>query len=234
VLARDWLAPGLRVRNAGVMGYGIAQHVQRLEELADRIQPGDLVVFAPISSDIERSLKNFRHASKYVFHKEKGNIQGFPDLRDGKLVTAPFDTWRNRLRALAYNAEFTGGGLRRIHHWLAPPHAIEDARALMAIARHIVEERGARFAWLFLPDPRECLSGEYRVDVSTFEFPDLMSYFPSDPDGVAAIHFPNDPHWNERGHALAARAVAEALRDTGALQASELAAEPGLAARRKP
>lgn len=232
VMARDWLTPEIRVRNAGVMGYGIAQEVQRLVELADRIQPGDRVVFTPISVGVERSLEHFAHPSRYLFRQEKGRISGYPTLRHHQLVVAPFDTPGNRLRALLYNARFTGPGLQRLHHLLSPPHTIENTRELMQIARRISEERGARFGWLFLPQPRECLADGYRVDLTGLEFRDLKRFCPSDPEGVQSIRFPEDPHWNARGHALAARAVVETLLESGLLASHEIAVDPNLAERR--
>jgi hypothetical protein len=59
------------------------------------------------------------------------------------------------------------------------------------------------------------------VDVSSFEFPDLMSSFPRDPEGVDAIRLPEDGHWNAAGHALAAAAVARVLREGGLLGARD-------------
>jgi hypothetical protein len=99
----------------------------------------------------------------------------------------------------------------RLHHALAPPGAIEEAGEMLELARQIAEARGARFALLFLPHPDECVSGSYRVDLSSFRFPDLRPYFPRDAAGVARIHFPDDRHWNARRHRMAARAVVHGL-----------------------
>jgi hypothetical protein len=231
VMAREWLRPGLHVRNAGVMGYGIAQQLQRLIEVADRIEPGDRVVFAPVSMDVERSLKHFGYASKHLLREANGQIEGYPDWQDDRLVTAPFDTPSNRVRALFYNARLTGRGLRQLHHLFSPPHAADEALAMIARARAISEERGARFALLFLPQPRECSTGSYRVDLSSFEFRDLRPFFPDDPEGLRGIHFPGDPHWNERGHAMAARAVVATLLDEAVLAPDDVVADPRLAGR---
>lgn len=233
VMARDWLRPEIQVRNAGVMGYGIAQEVQRLVELEDRIQPGDLVVFTPISSGLERSLEHFAHPSRYLFRAEKGHISAYPGLVDHHLVAVPFDTLPNRILALLYNARFTGAGFQRLRELLFPMHTLEDTRELMDLARHIAEQRGARFAWLFLPQPRECGTDGYRVDLSGLDFPDMKRFCPPDAEGVRAIHFPDDPHWNARGHALAARAVVETLLETGALSANDVVVDPRAADRRK-
>ena len=130
------------------------------------------------------------------------------DLQDGRLVIAPFDTFGNRVRALLYNARYTGRGLQRLHHMFAPPNAVEETARLMEIARGISEARGARFAWLFLPHPRECVTDAYRVDLTGLVFPDMRPFFPRDAESVARIQLTGDPHWNGQGHALAARAVA--------------------------
>ena len=225
-MARDWLAADVRVRNAGVMGYGVPQEVQRLVELSDLIRPGDRVVFTVISLDVERTLQNFVHPSRYLFRAEKGRIAGYPELRDHRLVTAAFDTPANRLRALLYNARFTGAGLARLHHLLVPPHDLEHTRELMDIARRIARERGARFAWLFLPHPRECGIDGNGVDLTSLGLPDLKRFCPSEPEGVREIQLENDSHWNARGHRLAARAVVETLLELGVLSPDEVAADP--------
>jgi hypothetical protein len=221
VLASRELPPGMHVANAGVMGYGIAQEVQRLVELQGRIAPGDLVLFAPLSTDLERSLDFFRYPSRHLFRASKGRVERFPDWRDGRLVAAALDTPWSRAKALLYHARYTGRGIERIHHLLVPPRAVEETHAMLAHAREIAEGRGARFLLLFLPHPEECLSGRYRVDVSSFEFPDLMGSFPRDREGVDAIRLPEDGHWNARGHALAAAAVARVLREGGFLEARD-------------
>jgi hypothetical protein len=226
VMAREWLAPGVHVVNAGVMGYGISQQLQRLIELAERIGPGDSVVFAPISSDVERSLKRFRYASKHLFQSSKGRIESYPDLRDGELVTAELDTLANRAWALVYHARFTGRGLQRLYETFRPSRHVEEAKAMIELARSIAAGRGASFALLFLPHPQECLSQSYRTDLSSFDFPDLKGYFPDDPEGIAAIHFPGDRHWNARGHSLAARAMVGALISEGVMRPSQLLADP--------
>jgi hypothetical protein len=182
-------------------------------------------VFAPISRDVERSFKHFRYPARYLFRESKGRIQTYPDLRGGELVTATLDTPWNRIKALLIHARFTGAGVERIYQAAWPADGIEEALTVVALARRVAEERGARFALLFLPHPEECLSQQYRVDVSAFAFPDLKHYFPRDPEGVAAIHFANDQHWNERGHAMAARAVVGALLSEGVLRPSDVVAK---------
>ncbi len=224
VLAREWLAPDVHVMNAGVAAYGLPQELQRLVELQDRVQPGDLVLFTPISNDIERTLPEFAYLSRFLFGRmAKRRVEACPDLRDGELVTARLDTPSNRVKAILYHAKYTGASIRRIAHWLWPPHTAEDAHIIVELARGVAQRHGARFALLFLPTPEECGAGAYRVDVSPFDVPDLRSGFPRDPAELARIRFGRDGHWNARGHELAARAIVETLTRTGALAAEDLA-----------
>lgn len=123
VMARDWLAPDVHVKNAGVAAYGLPQQVQRLADLEDRIEPGDLVLFTPISNDLERTLAEFRYVSRFLYRPFGGEqVENLPDLRDGELVTARLDTPGNRVRALFYHAALTGPGAGR-------PHSRRSARA---------------------------------------------------------------------------------------------------------
>ncbi len=229
VMASRLLAPGVHVMNAGVMGYGLVQELQRLAGLADRIEPGDLVLFAPISNDLERSFKHFRYPSRQLLRRSKGHIEHYPDLQGGRLVTVTLDTPWNRLKALLFQARFTGAGWQRLFELLDPPPVEEEAHAVIEEARRIAHARGARFALLFLPHPEECLERRYRVDLSGFDFPDLMRFFPADREGIDSIHFPGDTHWNARGHAMAARAIVETLLAQGVLTPEEVAPESGLA-----
>ena len=104
-MARRWLAPDVHVRNAGVAAYGLPQQVQRLALLEDRIEPGDLVLFTPISNDLERTLGEFTYVSRFLFRRFGGErVEVLPELRDGALVTARLDTPANRVRALLYHA----------------------------------------------------------------------------------------------------------------------------------
>ena len=221
VLAARVLPHGTEVLNAGVMGYGIAQQLQRLLELKDRVARGDVVLFAPLSTDLERSYDHFRYASRHLFRDSKGVVEQFPDWRDGRLVAVALDTPANRVKALLYHAKYTGRGLQRVHQLLDPPGITEETHAMIERAREVAEGQGAHFVLLFLPHPEECLTGRYRVDLSSFDLPDLMHFFPSDPEGIDAIRFPSDSHWNARGHALAATAVASVLHDRGLLEGSE-------------
>jgi len=222
VLASRELRPGLQVVNAGVMGYGITQMLQRLADLEPEIEPGDLVLFAPTSDDFLRTYAWFTYPSRHLMRRSKGEVDFFPDLRDGRLVTARLDTPWNRVKALLFHAKLTGPAFERIFHALEGVDPMRDARAAIAAAREIAARRGARFALVVLPYPIECERGAYGVDVSAVEPIEILAAFPSTREGTSQIRFPRDPHWNERGHALAAHAVAEALLASGDLAPEDL------------
>ena len=61
----------------------------------------------------------------------------------------------------------------------------------------------------------------WSTDLSRFEFPGLLGSCPGDAAGVDSIRFDGDPHWNAHGHALAAGAIAETLRDQGLVEGWE-------------
>ena len=222
-MAQHYLRPGEHVVNAGVMGYGITQMLQRLADLEPEIQPGDLVLFAPTSDDFVRTFAWFSYPSRHLLRRSKGDVAFFPDLRDGRLVTARLDTPWNRLKALLFHAKLTGPAFERIFHAIEGVDAARDARATIAAARAIAVRRGARFALVLLPYPGECARGAYDVDVSAVAPLELMASFPNSREETAKIRFPGDPHWNARGHELAARAIVQALVASGDLSREDLA-----------
>jgi GDSL-like lipase/acylhydrolase family protein len=228
VLASRLLRPGEHVVNAGVMGYGITQMLQRLADLEPEIEPGDLVLFAPTSDDFVRTYDWFTYPSRHLLRRSKGEVATFPDLRDGRLVTADLDTRWNRMKALLFHAKLTGPAFERIFHALEGVDPARDGRAAIAMAREIAARRGARFALVVLPYPRECSNGAYDVDVSALGPIDLMPAFPSSPEETARIHFPRDPHWNPLCHEIAARGIAQALLADGDLAPDELASPDAL------
>jgi hypothetical protein len=222
-MASRYLRPGEHVVNAGVMGYGITQMLQRLADLEPEIQPGDLVLFAPTSDDFVRTYAWFSYPSRHLLRRSKGDVAFFPDLRDGRLVTAHLDTPWNRVKALLFHARLTGPAFERIFHALEGVDPGRDARAAIAAAREIAQRRGARFALVLLPYPAECVRGAYDVDVSAVAPLEVLAAFPRSREETAKIRFPGDPHWNPRGHDLAARAIVQALVASGDLAPDELA-----------
>ena len=237
VMASRLLRPGEHVVNAGVMGYGVTQMLQRLADLEPEIAPGDLVIFAPTSDDFVRTYRWFTYPSRHLLRRSKGEVTFFPDLRDGRLETVRLDTPWNRAKALLVHAKLTGRAFERIFHALEGVDVLGDARATIAAAREIAARRSARFALVLLPYPDECVQRRYAVDVSALEPIEVMAAFPSTPDDTAQIRFPGDPHWSPVGHEIAARAVVRALVASGDLGPEDLArseddAEP--AASREP
>jgi lysophospholipase L1-like esterase len=92
---------------------------------------------------------------------------------------------------------------------------VPDQHQVTAAARAIVEERG--FRW----DPRTLTDTTFadRLRALAAEadapFVDLLAAFRRHAE--AALYFPRDGHWTAAGHDLAARLLADGLRESGAL-----------------
>jgi hypothetical protein len=76
-IVADALGRHANVVNHGVMGYGLEQMFLRLRAAKDIIQPGDIVVFSPVSLDLTRNLiaKDF---VCFLYYKNYSKVETYP------------------------------------------------------------------------------------------------------------------------------------------------------------
>ncbi|MCG8688966.1 MAG: SGNH/GDSL hydrolase family protein, partial [Desulfobacterales bacterium] len=207
--------PGIAVYNLGVMGYGIVHLYEKLTQTLDEIRPGDTVVFAPLSSNISRNIKEF--IVPFVTYCTSANLkfQYYPRY-NSPLVDAVRmqDTIVNRLKFYLLTAPLLGRVTREFHRRYLIPDTTLEARDMIERARQMVLSKGGRFRLYFLPTVQECRKREYHRDISVFTYTDIMNFFPKEADALEALRFSTDPHWNDKGHAIAARAILATLAES--------------------
>lgn len=211
IMAADYLKPTVKIVNCGVTGYGLTQMYGRLLEVADRIKPGDIVLFAPISSNLRRNWDDFVFVGQFIFFKKQLNVSYFPWFSKGKLEAVPLDAISNRLKTLLFYARFSGRLFQHLHRLVFAADPIPEAKAIIGAARAITRQKGARFVLIFLPSSTECIKKRYDLDISGFDYIDVRDRFPDTIEGIRKITFPSDPHWNPKGHALVAEIIINTL-----------------------
>ncbi len=208
-IATRHLDERVQVVNAAVNGYGLVQMYGRLQRLLPQLGAGDLVVFSPIAHDLARNLHDTEGVVPWVFGE--GRTRPYPRFEDGEIREGRIGTLGDRAWALLLSGPLTRDFFRFLRRALYAPPNVRTGHEILEAARKAVEERGARFTYLFLPRVNEMKDGRYAFDLSSFDHPDLRAYFPREEELLAAHRFPQDGHWNPKGHAVAARAVVEEL-----------------------
>jgi hypothetical protein len=211
IIKEKYLNRNVNVYNAGVNGYGIVQMFQRFLNIKDRIQPGDLVIFTPIAHDIKRNLKDF----SVVFYIIFGNhikIKNFPffdksRIRSRKIV----NNFYNKLKFSAISAEYTGYYFRFIRNKFIPD-TTKEAQEMIAIIERETKMKGAKFVLFFLPTLKEYTSGKYVLDISGFNYFDILDFFLSEEETVNKLRISNpNGHYSRRGNEIAADAIVQVL-----------------------
>jgi hypothetical protein len=208
------LGDEIAVLNYGVIGYSLEQMYLALERYADQVTPGDLVIFAPISADLERSLVGKLYVCGGMIRTEANEV--FPKLEDGRWVYQPLaDTCNLLLDSILANSPLPigfGSLYRYLHHQATLPAMIANADAVFALAEQRVAEGEAEFMVVFLATPDECARGTPDVELTGLTTPH-HSLLSSCPESPAAIRFPHDDHYDPDGHAWAADAVHRLLTE---------------------
>ena len=217
VIASTWLDKRVKTVNAGVSGYGITQMYVRFLETLSLVKEGDLVVFTPISKDILRSYKDFAVPAHYLFNPSSAPTKYYPYFDQGEIKMGKLDTLSNRFKGLLFHAPLTGNAFRKIYRNLQGPIDFDDAASMFEIIEKKSAEHKARFYLYFLPQVKDLVRGRYKYDVSRYNYVDIWNFFPPGDVAKEKIGFPDDGHWNCRGHEIAAHAIVSTLIENGAL-----------------
>ena len=210
------LGDDVNVLNYGVIGYSLEQMYLALERYADQIRQGDLVVFAPISADLERSLVGRLYVCGGMIRAEANEV--FPRLDGDRWVYEPLSEACNFVldSVLANSPLPIGfGQLYRQHHQRATyPKMIANADAIFELTKRLVAARGADLLVVFLATPEECARGALDIDLRPLATPhrSLLPFCPP-AEEAASIRFPRNGHYNARGHAWAADAVHQIMAE---------------------
>lgn len=194
----------INVLNYAVNGYGLEQMLLRFEEALETVDPGDLVLFSPISDDLRR---NLIAKSQVCVHDRVGlTADRFPRLVNDQWQFEQIADHCPELRLpLADLAWSLGEDLGWVENTL-----LDNADHLMARAKRLAEARGATFLLLFQPMLKECRKGRFDLDVSRLSVPHdhLLDACNRLEEGIVYTRR-SDHHWNARGH----RWLADALID---------------------
>jgi hypothetical protein len=211
ILARA-LGQRANVANHGVMAYGLEQMFLRFRAARDEIQPGDIVVFSPVSLDLTRNLI----AKDFVCFLHDKNYSKFET----------YPAWNGTDWEAARIADHCPQGdlpLALVQRSLLARHSAdksavlaENADWIFRTAKALAEERGAAFQVIFLVYPDECRNQAFDFDLSLLEttFTSLMPYCLDD-GAMARMRFETDRHLTPEGHRWAAMALLDTLRRIG-------------------
>jgi hypothetical protein len=216
-LLDDRLGDDVDVLNYGVIGYSLEQMLLSLERNRERVAPGDLVLFTPMSDDLARSLAGRAYVCGGQIRSEGNEM--FPVLEEngGWRMADLADECSFLFDTVLANSPLPIGFGALYRTWRSEGNhqqMIDNAERIFARAEAVAEERGASFELVFIATPDECAAGRLAFDLSALErsWTSLLPACPAGRDEAQALRFPFDGHWNPKGHAWAAEAVFEALR----------------------
>jgi lysophospholipase L1-like esterase len=207
-LVADRLDDRISILNYAVNGYGLDQMLLRLEEVLDTVQPGDLVLFAPISDDLRRNLIGM---AQVCAHHDVG-------LTAGRFPRLVADAWRFEATAdycpelrLPFADLFWSIG--EDIGWVER-RLLDNADRLMARAKRLSEARGATFLLLFQPMQKECRKGRFDLDISRLSVrpDDLLSACDRLDPERDYTRGARDHHWNAEGNRWLADALTAYLK----------------------
>lgn len=215
VIKEKYLIDEVNVYNAGVNAYGTVQMFQRFMEMKDRIRPGDLVIFTPLSEDIRRNLRDF-YFPYIIKFTNMMEVENYP-LFDKGTTTYPEmkNNFFSKLELVAVSAHYSGSYFKFIRNKFIPD-TTRESQEMMKIIKEETERNGGKFVLFFLPNTVECINRRYAVDISGFNYLDIMDFFPEGESEVRNLRLSEkNYHWNKTGHETAARAIVTTLIDEG-------------------
>jgi len=213
LLARN-LKGRFNVLNYGVPGYGIEQMLFYFRSRLRDTQPGDVVVFAPLSEDLKR---NLIHGSvcQSVLDYQRKDSPTFPMWTEDGWVIVRVSDECTALEALLVDSP---GLLGRLYRWRhekkVADEILRNADRVFSQAAELAKKRGASFYVVFMPNPLECARSAFGVDIAKLKTPftSLLPYCPRDKQSLRRLHFPSDYHWTSEGNRWAAHALDRIMR----------------------
>ena len=197
----------VKILNYAVNGYGLEQMVLRLEDVLETVEPGDLVLFAPISDDIRRNLIGM---AQVCGHDRAGLTAGrFPRLAADGWQFEEIAHYCPELRLPFADLFWSiGDDIGWVERRL-----LANADRLMARAKQRAESKGARFLLLFQPMQKECRRGRFDLDIEAMSLKpdDLLSACDRLAPQRDYTRSPSDHHWNAEGHRWLADALVSYL-----------------------
>jgi lysophospholipase L1-like esterase len=195
---------GVDVLNMGVSGYGTDQELLLWRQRGRALRPGVVVltVCANDTREVYRPAMYGREKPWFVLAGDRPELRGVPVPRHRVLE------WSHLLRS-AWSAHLKSRNPPLGADEVAPARALHAA--LVGTLAREVRDAGGRLLvvaqdepWLAatLPDLPDVAWLDVRADLA-------------DAARQGAVSFAEDPHWNARGHAVVARAVARAIRSAG-------------------
>jgi hypothetical protein len=216
------LGDEVNVLNYGVIGYSLEQMAIALEKYQDQLRPGDVVLIAPISADLERSLVGKLYVCGGMIRAEANEV--FPRLAGDRWVYERLDERCNFvLDSLLANSPLPigfGSLYRQRHHRATWPAMIANAEAIFARSERLAAARDAELVVAFLATPEECARGAFDIDIAPLGLPSLLPHCPP-ADAAGTIRFPHNGHYNPEGHAWAAAAIHRILLEQPAWRAGD-------------
>lgn len=205
------LCPGWEVVNGAVSGWSTDQETLFLEDEGLRYAPDEVLLLAH-----ENDLVGNSHDRMYGYPKPRFVLRGPVLELDNVPVPPPGagDRLYQWLLARSYlaNGVFRATGILVAHE--VP--ALSEGRPLVdrGVSQHLlvslavrVRSAGAEPRFVLVPTSAEAariFAGAAKL--AGVPFLDLTAAFAGAPPG--SLTLPGDPHWNARGHLLAARAIA--------------------------
>ncbi|MFB3133969.1 MAG: SGNH/GDSL hydrolase family protein, partial [Rhodothermales bacterium] len=218
-LLAERIGDQFNVLNYGVMGYSLEQMLARLRSSLDAIEPGDLIVFSPLSTDILRNFTHRVHLCQLMFRKGRfsgESVQSVPVFRNGRWDIIQIREECGFLESLILTSYAMPIGI--LYRWYRDMKfgdtILDHADQILTEAARLGQQRGGHFVLVFLVTPAECERQAFAVDVHRLKMPfvSLMPFCPEDLETLKSLRFPNDGHWSPEGNRWAARALEQVLR----------------------
>lgn len=229
-----WL-PAYHIMNFGLNGSGTVQQFTLFEALAqDRVQPGDTVVLAFVGNDFTDNVIRFLRAE--VMNGQVHRVGPTRLLRKKRDFDLKYASYLYNYIVFAASVAKTTFEEKLARRKLSKAVNLKGKRNELVVARHflgefkrVVEQRRAKFLVVYVPQQGEIKEAAeldateaqnesiYRsafqdcAESLKLRTLDLLPYFLE----AKALRpgerftFGDDKHWNENGHALAAKVIAQ-------------------------